>query len=105
MARGDALVFLDAHCECVVGWMEPLMARIKESRNSVLVPIIDVIDSKDFHYSVNGYRQFQVGGWTEMFVNVCHLCIVYWLIECLEKRIGIVRSVFLRNPKKSGAKA
>lgn len=60
LARGDVLVFLDAHCESVVGWMEPLLARIKESRNSVLVPIIDVIDAKDFHYSVNGYRQFQV---------------------------------------------
>lgn len=64
LARGDVLVFLDAHCECVVGWLEPLLSRIKESHNSVLVPIIDVIDAKDFHYSVNGYRQFQVGGFS-----------------------------------------
>lgn len=63
LARGDALVFLDAHCECVVGWLEPLLERIQESRTSVLVPIIDVIDAKDFHYSVNGYRHFQVGGY------------------------------------------
>lgn len=60
LAKGDVLVFLDAHCEAVVGWIEPLLARIKESHNSVLVPIIDVIDSKDFHYSINGYKNFQV---------------------------------------------
>lgn len=64
MAKGDVLVFLDAHCEGVVEWMEPLLARIQESRTSVLVPIIDVIDAKDFHYSINGYRHFQVGGFT-----------------------------------------
>ncbi|KAG4066270.1 hypothetical protein HA402_000494 [Bradysia odoriphaga] len=64
LARGDVLVFLDAHCEGVVGWLEPLLQRIKESRTSVLVPIIDVIDAKDFHYSVNGYKHFQVGGFS-----------------------------------------
>lgn len=63
-ATGDVLVFLDAHCEGVVEWMEPLLARIQESRTSVLVPIIDVIDAKDFHYSINGYKHFQVGGFT-----------------------------------------
>lgn len=61
LAKGDVLVFLDAHCEGVVGWLEPLLHRIQESRTSVLVPIIDVIDAKDFHYSVNGYKHFQVG--------------------------------------------
>lgn len=89
LARGDVLVFLDAHCEanngydifsvslkknissfapdlCLIElfhccrWIEPLLARIKESHKSVLVPIIDVIDAKDFHYSINGYKSFQV---------------------------------------------
>ncbi|XP_055307732.1 polypeptide N-acetylgalactosaminyltransferase 1 isoform X2 [Sitodiplosis mosellana] len=64
LARGDVLVFLDAHCEANIGWIEPLLARIKESHKSVLVPIIDVIDAKDFHYSINGFRNFQVGGFT-----------------------------------------
>lgn len=64
LARGDVLVFLDAHCEANIGWIEPLLSRIKESPQSVLVPIIDVIDSKDFHYSINGYKNFQVGGFT-----------------------------------------
>lgn len=60
LARGDVLVFLDAHCEANIGWIEPLLARIQESHSSVLVPIIDVIDAKDFHYSFNGYKNFQV---------------------------------------------
>ncbi|EDV55898.1 polypeptide N-acetylgalactosaminyltransferase 1 isoform X1 [Drosophila erecta] len=62
IATGDVLIFLDAHCEGNIGWCEPLLQRIKESRTSVLVPIIDVIDANDFQYSTNGYKSFQVGG-------------------------------------------
>lgn len=64
MATGDVLIFLDAHCEAVTGWIEPLLDRIRESPTSVLVPIIDVIDSNDFQYSTNGFTNFQVGGFT-----------------------------------------
>lgn len=60
LAKGETLVFLDAHCECVVQWLEPLMERIKEKPTSVLVPIIDVIEAKNFYYSTNGYDTFQV---------------------------------------------
>lgn len=28
------------------------------------MPIIDVIDAKDFHYSINGYQHFQIGGFS-----------------------------------------
>jgi len=31
-ATGKVLVFLDAHCECIQGWMEALLAPIVESR-------------------------------------------------------------------------
>lgn len=62
--KQDVLIFLDAHCECMRNWLEPLLSRIKESRKSVVVPIIDVIDAQDFHYSTNGYDKFQIGGFT-----------------------------------------
>lgn len=48
-------------------WLEPLLQRIKEKRTSVLVPIIDVIEAKNFYYSTNGYETFQVRFVTFLF--------------------------------------
>ncbi len=50
-AKGDVLTFLDAHCECTVGWIEPLLARIKQDRNCVVMPVIDEISETNFHYN------------------------------------------------------
>ncbi|KAG8229526.1 hypothetical protein J437_LFUL004932 [Ladona fulva] len=52
-ATGDVLIFLDSHCE-----------RLKESRKSVLVPIIDVIDDQTLEYFHSNGKFFQVGGFT-----------------------------------------
>lgn len=40
------MVFLDAHCECVQGWLEALISPIVERRTTVPAPIIDVIVSR-----------------------------------------------------------
>ncbi|KAM4882975.1 polypeptide N-acetylgalactosaminyltransferase 15 [Thomomys bottae] len=49
-ATGDVLVFMDAHCECHSGWLEPLLSRIAGDRSRVVSPLIDVIDWKTFQY-------------------------------------------------------
>ncbi|XP_050299063.1 polypeptide N-acetylgalactosaminyltransferase 5 isoform X3 [Anthonomus grandis grandis] len=47
---GQVITFLDAHCECTEGWLEPLLARIVENRKTVVCPIIDVISDETFEY-------------------------------------------------------
>jgi polypeptide N-acetylgalactosaminyltransferase len=50
MARGDVLLFLDAHVEVTTGWLPPLLDRIMGDRRRVVAPIIDVISDETFEY-------------------------------------------------------
>lgn len=49
-SKGNVLTFLDAHIECNVDWLQPLLARIANDRSVVAVPIIDGISSQDMSY-------------------------------------------------------
>ncbi|CAM9326772.1 polypeptide N-acetylgalactosaminyltransferase 13 [Lethenteron reissneri] len=50
VARGQVITFLDAHCECTAGWLEPLLARVQQDRKAVVCPVIDVISDETFEY-------------------------------------------------------
>uniref|UniRef100_A0A8C5CUH1 Polypeptide N-acetylgalactosaminyltransferase n=1 Tax=Gadus morhua TaxID=8049 RepID=A0A8C5CUH1_GADMO len=50
VATGDTLTFLDAHCECFSGWLEPLLARIAENYTAVVSPDITTIDLNTFEF-------------------------------------------------------
>ncbi|XP_045530880.1 polypeptide N-acetylgalactosaminyltransferase 1-like isoform X2 [Pieris brassicae] len=63
-ARGDVLIFLDAHCEAAPDWLRPLLQRISHKRDAVVTPLIDVIDQTTFQ--LEAAEQFQVGGFTFM---------------------------------------
>nr|XP_033771635.1 polypeptide N-acetylgalactosaminyltransferase 6-like [Geotrypetes seraphini] len=49
-AKADVLVFLDAHCECWSGWLEPLLERIALDNTLVVSPDITIIDLNTFQF-------------------------------------------------------
>lgn len=42
---------MDSHIEVNKDWVQPLLARIKEKKSNVVVPIIDIINPDTFAYS------------------------------------------------------
>uniref|UniRef100_A0A8C5K626 Polypeptide N-acetylgalactosaminyltransferase n=1 Tax=Jaculus jaculus TaxID=51337 RepID=A0A8C5K626_JACJA len=71
VARGDVLTFLDCHCECHEGWLEPLLQRIHEEESAVVCPVIDVIDWNTFEYLGNAWEP-QIGGFDWRLVFTWH---------------------------------
>ncbi|XP_007518306.1 polypeptide N-acetylgalactosaminyltransferase 6 [Erinaceus europaeus] len=51
VAQAEVLTFLDAHCECFHGWLEPLLARIAEDETAVVSPDIVTINLNTFQFS------------------------------------------------------
>ncbi|XP_065342974.1 N-acetylgalactosaminyltransferase 7 isoform X1 [Cloeon dipterum] len=49
-ARGEVVIFLDAHCEVGTNWIPPLLAPIYYNRTTMTVPVIDGIDHDHFEY-------------------------------------------------------
>ncbi|XP_050503042.1 polypeptide N-acetylgalactosaminyltransferase 3 [Diabrotica virgifera virgifera] len=50
VAEGEVLTFLDAHCECTQGWLEPLLSVINKDKKTVICPTIDIINHDTFAY-------------------------------------------------------
>ncbi|CAK0881888.1 unnamed protein product, partial [Prorocentrum cordatum] len=46
VATGQTITVLDSHVSCSEGWLEPLMYRISQGREHVVMPAIDGIDKK-----------------------------------------------------------
>ncbi|CAH2096412.1 unnamed protein product [Euphydryas editha] len=63
-------VFLDSHCECTEGWLEPLIERIAENPKNVVSPVIDHIDTSTFEYISQDPKDIQIGGfdWSLKFI-------------------------------------
>ncbi|XP_063599397.1 putative polypeptide N-acetylgalactosaminyltransferase 9 isoform X5 [Penaeus indicus] len=61
-ATAPVLTFLDSHCECTTGWMEPLLDRIARDPTNVVCPVIERINTEDLSVSVTPPRNTPVGG-------------------------------------------
>uniref|UniRef100_A0AC34RJB3 Polypeptide N-acetylgalactosaminyltransferase n=1 Tax=Panagrolaimus sp. JU765 TaxID=591449 RepID=A0AC34RJB3_9BILA len=69
IAKGEVLTYLDSHCECMEGWIEPLLDRIARDKTTVVCPVIDVIDDNTFEYHYSKAFFTNVGGfdWSLQF--------------------------------------
>lgn len=61
-ARAPVLTYLDSHCECTEGWLEPLLDRIARDSTTVVCPVIDVIDDSTLEYHWRDSGGVNVGG-------------------------------------------
>ncbi|CAB3261270.1 unnamed protein product [Arctia plantaginis] len=62
--QSPVLVYLDSHCECSEGWLEPLLQRIKENPSTVVSPSVDNIHDNTFQYIPQEVNNLQMGGFT-----------------------------------------
>lgn len=52
-ATTEILTFLDAHCECTTGWLEPQLDRVARNPTTVAIPTIDWVDEHNLAFIAN----------------------------------------------------
>jgi polypeptide N-acetylgalactosaminyltransferase len=69
IATADVVTFLDSHCECTQGWIEPLLDRIAANETNVVCPVIDVIEDDTLKYQYSNAKSTSIGGfdWNMQF--------------------------------------
>jgi len=63
-ATGDVLIFLDSHVEATPGWIEPLLARVKQGSQHVVLPRVDSIGNDNLVYGHAGGLSVISFSWT-----------------------------------------
>uniref|UniRef100_A0A1B6E8D1 Polypeptide N-acetylgalactosaminyltransferase n=1 Tax=Clastoptera arizonana TaxID=38151 RepID=A0A1B6E8D1_9HEMI len=63
-ASAPVLTYLDSHCECADGWLEPLLDRIGRDPTNVVCPVIETINDNTFEISFTKANHIQVGGFS-----------------------------------------
>eukprot|EP00051_Salpingoeca_urceolata_P031576 m.12077 g.12077 ORF g.12077 m.12077 type:complete len:615 (+) comp4174_c0_seq2:123-1967(+) len=92
-AHGKVLVYLDSHCECNDGWLEPLLDRIMKNPKTVAMPVIDAIQQHTFEVRT-GILERGMVSWSLQF---------YWLaLTEVEKYSRQSESKPLASPAMAG---
>ncbi|XP_029976413.1 polypeptide N-acetylgalactosaminyltransferase 4 [Salarias fasciatus] len=94
-ATGDVLTFLDCHCECVPGWIEPLLERIGENASAIVCPVIDTIDWNTFEYYMQS-EEPMIGGFDWRLTFQWHA------VPEVERKRRRSRSDPIRSPTMAG---
>ncbi|XP_029652605.1 polypeptide N-acetylgalactosaminyltransferase 5-like isoform X2 [Octopus sinensis] len=61
VATGTVLTYLDSHCECTRGWLEPILDRIATDKRYAVTPVIDQIDDSTLHFVTSVGSSIQIG--------------------------------------------
>ncbi|XP_055869385.1 polypeptide N-acetylgalactosaminyltransferase 1-like [Biomphalaria glabrata] len=70
-AKGNIIVFMDSHAECLPGWYEPLASTIMTDQKAIAIPVIDTIDPNTF--ALEKQSESLIGG-----VHI-HSLMFFWL--------------------------
>lgn len=87
--KGKVLVYLDAHCEVGYNWLPPLITPIALNRKVSTVPLIDVINGRDYTFTS------QAGGNLDGFARGA------WDWSMLWKRVPITKEEIARRAQKT----